>query len=336
MVGRSKVKMECIEIDPVQVVKNYPIQNDKFEIEYIDLSSECEKQYFESNKRYTAFEDSWFALLQGVRNNPRIYKRKLYFCGHPIKADTIVIYNHLAKNISELTSLINSLLADLSLTTAILKNVDINNMPLLKKYGFREYRVNEGFSESARFDDQTFPQYICSLKEISSLDGPCFAQIRQQVRVIEKKYTAELSYFDKIYKSGFIQLAQGIAMDIQQKQGGNLENILEANTIYLNFVPQNSYIIKIDGMPSSFIACDERDGTANFNCLIYNSKIKYLSTYTLVQASRTMYAKGIQWINLSGSECQSLNHWKKKFQPQKIIHRTHLIWEYKENYEAQN
>jgi hypothetical protein len=301
--------------------------NEISNIEKISFSNFYEKKFFEDRKPYKAFEDSWFALIQGIRDNPRIYKRKIYFSDHPYKPNSIVVYNHLCRNIPEFSNLLSALIDELGKTTAVWKNADPKDLISLLHSGFKCYEENERWNPTSQYDDQTFGQYICPLKSIALLEGATFAQIRQQTRAVERIYKNELLFeiYRRKYKNECERLTLSISKEIGNGKSLNITDIECANLLYLSYPPNNSFIVHNKEKILSFIAFDVREKIANFNCLIYQRNPKYISTYTMVKAAQELYRRGVSMVNLSGSEFKSLDNWKNKFNPAYKIERTHVV-----------
>ena len=116
------------------------------------------------------------------------------------------------------------------------------------------------------------------------------------------------------------------ALEISTSNKIDSREILSANLIYLNHPPYHSYVVAQDKKIVAFIAFDIRCEVANFNCLIYDRTIKYLPSYAMMKVSELLSKEGAKWLNLSGSENKSLDHWKKKFHPITSIFRTHVVF----------
>lgn len=307
------------------------LQDTELEIKKVNFSNFLERRFFEVKKPYAAFEDSWFALMQGIRNNPRLYKNKIYFSDHPYKREALLIYNHLCKNIGELSQLLNMLLFCLNKKEAVWKNANPDDVDTLLHHGFRFYAEDENWDIYSKYDDQTYPQCICSLEEIASLKGPKLSQIRQQTRAVERFFNNNINIepYNIKYKKQCELLTVHISQEIGKNLGMPAQGIANANTIFLSHPPEYSFIIKSHEKILAFISFDIRESTANFICLIYKREPKYVSTYSMVKAAQELYQNGAQKLNLSGSELTTLNKWKNKFNPLKKIDRLHAVWERK-------
>ena len=300
------------------------ITDDIIQINFNDLKI---KKLFETFRTYSSFEDSWFAVIQGIRHNPRLYKNKIFFCDHPYKNDSLVVYNHLCENFLEFSELLKSLLNLTYKNYVVWKNANPEELAELKLYGFRPYKEIDFWNPIARFDDQTYPQHICLIENINKLKTESLCQLRQQSRAVERKYEdIDIFSYQRSYKSQCLKLLQNTSLHINALQPQELNIILNANIIYLNNPPTYSYVLKQKEELIAFIAFDIRNKVANFNCLIHDRNIKYLATYAMIKISEILSKEGAIWINLSGSESKTLNHWKKKFSPEKSISRTHVIF----------
>ena len=314
-----------------QTLRKYFLEDEELEIEKVNFSNFLERKFFEAKKVYSAFEDSWFALMQGIRNNPRLYKSKIYFADHPYKKEALIVYNHLCKDIAEFSQLLNTLLLYVNKNEVVWKNANPDDLDSLLSHGFRCYSEDERWDICSKYDDQTYPQSICSLEEIAFLRGSRLSQIRQQTRAVERYFDKKISIepYNKEYKEQCELLTIHISQEIGENNGISPESIANANTIFLSHPREHSFVIKSNDNVLAFIAFDVRESTANFICLIYKRNPKYLSTYSMVMAAQALYQDGIQNLNLSGSELTTLDKWKNKFNPLKKINRMHVIWEKK-------
>lgn len=303
----------------------FTVNNDL--IKKISFSDKKIKELFLRQKPYKAFEDSWYALIQGIRRDPCVYDQSIFFSSHPRSDNYIVIYNHCCKSLKEFSEKVSNL-AKLCNKRVIWKNVPSQSVDELFFLGFRPYKTSEFWSIEAPFDDQTYPQYVCNINRLLEKNSKGkLAQLKQQFRSVEKN-------IDKIYihqyskdqhKISLDRLLKDVSREIVSKNSQDIQDVYDSNRLFLDHPPDFSYVLSINHNPISFIGLDIREETANFNCLIYDRSIKYLATYTILSVCKLLKDKGALYLNLSGSEIPALDYWKKKFFPERKFYRTHLI-----------
>lgn len=98
-------------------------------------------------------------------------------------------------------------IADVYSGPIVIKNVNTEEIGLLKKLGFREYRLSEAWDSMTRFDDNTYPEQILNTKNISELTGSVYARLREDFSRTLKKYKISIKeysssmdkfFFDKL------------------------------------------------------------------------------------------------------------------------------------------
>lgn len=287
------------------------------------------RRSFERNVPYRAFEDSWFALIQGIRHRPRLFDGRIYFCDHPHDPGRISVFHHLCDSPAELRDALHELLDLTSMRAAVWKTADPAHADAYAQAGFRPYHSNEGWGGGTRYDDQTYPQHVCALAPIADLRGAAFAQLRQQTAAIERAHgkLAIERYAPRQHEADCRRLAAFAAAAICAGDPEQSPYVFGANVLFLDHPPDVAYVVSHEGRPISFIGFDVRDGTANFNCLLYDRAFKYIATFTLVKMAGILMEGGATRWNLSGSEYGPLDAWKRKFGPEHSIRRTHLVLE---------
>ncbi|MBP6952572.1 MAG: hypothetical protein KBD36_05865 [Alphaproteobacteria bacterium] len=311
-------------------ISSYPDAKSHFnnDIKEISFDDVAVRAYFEANKPYEAYEDSWFSLIQGIRTNPRLFKNKVFFSDHPCNEDVLVVYNHMCSSYQELAELFRDLLVATLKKELIWKNAKLNHLPVLIKYGFKLYKNEDSWNSHSKFDDQTYPQHICLIDNLKTLSSKTLAQLRQQMRAVEKHYNdiKIIPYKKENHKLPCLDLVERSAFEISASNAVDLRAVLSANIIYLDYSPDNSYVVEHNKKIVAFIAFDIRNDIANFNCLVHDRNIKYLPSYAMMKTSELLSKEGARYLNLSGSENKSLDHWKKKFHPVTSIFRTHVVF----------
>lgn len=86
-------------------------------------------------------------------------------------------------------------------------------------------------------------------------------------------------------------------------------------------------IIYYNGIPSAYCIWEERGTVANAFAMSADREIAGLAEYNIVEACRLLREKGIQKLNIGGSETEGLNRYKKKFNPVESINL--YTWEVK-------
>lgn len=217
-----------------QTLRKFSSEEEEFEIRKMNFSNFLERKFFESKKGYAAFEDSWFALIQGIKNKSRLYKSKIYFADHPYKKEAVIVYNHLCKDVLEFSQLLNALLFYLNKKEAVWKNANPGDLDILLLHGFRCYTRDERWDIYSKYDDQTYLQSVCLLEEIAFLRGSKLSQIRQQTKAV-KGYLNNNIYIEP-YKKEYKEQWELLTIHISQETGENKnispESIANANTIF--------------------------------------------------------------------------------------------------------
>lgn len=265
------------------------------------------------------FEDSWAYTLQATRNWPRKLTDgdSLFLFSKKVDG-TLVIPNYFSPN-KKLIDLVKGLRQNV-----ILKNVDLRDVERLRERGFSVYSESEHWSAEFPYDDQTFPQQILDIDKLMSLKGKNYAVLRRDLHY-SRRNTGNLTmrkYEPRIDKEKVVILAK-----LQEERNFGT---LDAHRLFFDISTSSSLlslVFEINGEIVGFTLIDRISNTCiAYNALIYDTKVPQLASRLTYESARVAYERGYTFFNLQGSETANLDRWKRKFNPAKAIHKTHLIY----------
>ena len=214
----------------------------------------------------------------------------------------------------------------------ILKNVDTALMKQLKKLtGFREYKESEGWGEYAKYDDNTFPQIIIHNRSLLNFEGPTYKNLREKLNWFDRRYVLEVVRYSEEHADAFDDLLERWARQMQEMHHVAKEEFLESHYPFREVKNYYYQYLLRDRRSEKWVgylcgsACSE--SVFGFNALINDFGIQELyrkMMYKMIEISTRL---GFSYTNLQGSETMKQYQTKEWFAPDRLIHKTHLLYE---------
>ncbi len=298
--------------------------------EIIDITKDFDKikKYYYENKKVKAYEDCFYSIIQGIRKKPLFFRKKIFFTyGSKLGKDFLIIYNHLYEKHHDFANALKELLFITRLDYAIYKNASIEEISNLKNEGFREYHNAEHWSQNARFDDQSYPQVVLDVNRLSRLEGKDYKRLRNYCHRFS---SAKISFKPYSKINDYVnceKLVKNISLKISQNSGYDYHEVYDANKVFLEYNPEESYIIYYENKIIGFIGIGVHKTHAFLNSLQILDSYPNIGVFVMYKISQILQSKGVKFFNLSGSENHSLFIWKNKFIPHSLIERMHLVYE---------
>lgn len=167
--------------------------------------------------------------------------------------------------------------------------------------------------------DWKYPAHILDTDKVSTLSGNKLKNVRQRFNKIDSNLNLiPLSHPDAVrgMRSSILSWASGMVFsgnDSEHDMTGFYDALIE-------------HVIKSPNMFDGFVLSDNREAlgfsvwdntgdTANSLASLSKRSMNGLSEFQKVTACRILSKKGIKRLNLGGSETETLNNFKLKFQP---------------------
>lgn len=170
--------------------------------------------------------------------------------------------------------------------------------------------------------DWKYPVRILSTDDVASLSGHKFMKVRNHIRQLQKR-SVEVLPFDAISHSRALERL------LHRWANYNATNREEYNLLYAPY--ENLFSQSIEKPPglaglmtfvngemeavSLWDISNHQRPTANVYVNFCNTEIRGLSEFSMVKCCETLRDEGIRFLNLGGSETESLDSYKKKFDP---------------------
>ncbi len=177
-----------------------------------------------------------------VRTNYRIIQQNnLLILGAKPDYSVIVIPNYFA--LHETLMYAVQRLHQRTNLPVVLKNVDPRDFWNLCDLGFRPYEKEERWCESARFDDQTFPQRIIDIEHLITARGSGYQKLRQ--RLNKFLFEFPLGHEDCWWTNPYLLLreeefkvgeADELVQQFMAEQSIRIPGFYEAHKIFLDVV----------------------------------------------------------------------------------------------------
>lgn len=267
--------------------------------------------------------------LMTCRKKGYIYKYKDNFIAvslHPNTDDCVLIF-HLFDE--------NNTTYKYNCTEELAKSILLNN-PEIKRV--RISRLTEKMANSntkllieENILDWKYPVHILNIDELIQLKGKGYSQIRQRLNQL----SIELCKSESIKINEDNDIIIGMVKHWIEKfpySECSIDDLLEPTKKLLSLMKDDrlclhGQIIYYNGIPSAYCIWEERGTVANAFAMSADREIAGLAEYNIVEACRLLREKGIQKLNIGGSETEGLNRYKKKFNPVESINL--YTWEVK-------
>lgn len=167
--------------------------------------------------------------------------------------------------------------------------------------------------------DWIFPCRVLSTQLVDNMVGKHFQQVRQRINHLDIK---NLSVSDiDINKDSpeLLELVQDWAM-IRNMSGYTIEDLVSPTKKIIDLFKSSrlnlhGIKIKCNNRVESFCIYEVKGLIANEFSIISNVDIVGLAEYQMHQMCHHLHLRGVEYINLGGSETEGLDRFKKKFHP---------------------
>lgn len=288
------------------------------------------QKHFSSVSRYSddSYLHSFLYYKITGRKSAWLYKNKegfLVVCQHPHEPQTLLVFAEVGRKSFDLTAdVLQSLYRsehqirlarytsdDLGKLQTALARRDVNLIDRLQVVEETEM-------------DWRYPVHIYDTHKVAMLEGRDFKPVRTKFNKVEAKgITVEL--MDKRTAVKDMRAALKYWEGSMIAEGKDTEEMTEFYERFFNLL--NTYDGKYDGLlffqgrrPVGFSVWDQINSeTANSFINLADISVLGLSDYQIVTMCRLLNEKGVKYLNVGGSENESLNQFKLKFQPVKSV-----------------
>jgi len=267
------------------------------------------------------FKDSWLYILQASRNFPLkiVNEQGLFILSAKSDGTALVIPNYFCSKSEDIAEIASQLSMRTKLPV-ILKNIDPTDIEELTQLGFDQYQDHEVWDPNSPYDDQTFSQCIVDIKQLLSLKGKPYRNVRRELTYVK---SADVEMYDPEKDKEFIT---SLGRKLDKRIPGFYES-------HQGFISLESYsnlialVFRINGERVGFTLSDTISPRCiAFNAVFYDNNFRFISSLLAYETAKHALSRGYQFFNFQGSETQSLDRWKRKFNPAYEIKKTHLIW----------
>lgn len=244
----------------------------------------------------------------------------LFVCWHPNVPGEILIFPQLVQTETDLVANLLSLIPEPAgdVRIARIKSTNAEEIRVLRS-GSRRITLEK---QEENVLDWKYPVRILSTAHVASLSGHKFMKIRNHIRQLTK-HSVEVMPFDAIRHSRALENL------LHRWADYNAKNRAEYDLLYApyetlfsqsleNPLGLSGQMIFVEGQLQSVGLWDVSNNhrkTANVYVNFCNTEIGGLSELSTVKCCETLHDHGIAYVNLGGSETDSLDSYKRKFDP---------------------
>jgi hypothetical protein len=269
------------------------------------------------------FKDSWKYVIQASRYFPYVIENQsnLLILGAKKDKSAIVIPNYFVRSYNDLSEMVQGIIDKTNLSI-ILKNVSLEEVESLRKVGFDMYSEKEFWDKSCKYDDQTFPQRIVNIEKLLDLKGGKYKNLRRVLRLFKKNNPNILvsRYIEKDHKKSISRLLKNRDLEIEafsEAYQAILKMDLNGN--------DHCQILKTNDVIGFSLSDKISKSCVAFSTIIHDSSIPNLSSFIAYETAKIAQIQGYKYFNFQGSETKGLDQWKRKFNPQISLEKTHMI-----------
>jgi len=277
------------------------------------------------------YEDSWGYIIQATRYGGfKWYDHEtgaLIFFGRKSDTDpTLVIPNFFATP-RYLKKIISRIPKQLQAPRVILKNINPDDVSKFTPYGFHPYRKNEGWSTGALFDDQTYPQTLIDLKQLTESKGKKYHKLRNSLR---KNPHLTIRRYRKTDKAAVLEIFAFKDGNMLVTSGVEKGMYYASHAMYPTASLDKFVIINEDTHEMiGFIGFSDISPIVTIAIAsIFKPEAKKFRVWCEYQILVRKYQEGFQIANLGGSEYEGDYHFKVwTFRPTEELEKTHLVYD---------
>lgn len=275
-----------------------------------------------------SFLNSAFYYLVTGRKGAWLYKGRnslLVVCKHPHVANRLMVFPELGKADYELTASVLNMLEraenDIQLVRYTQEELKLLKTTLAK---LNYSAVTSVSSIEENIMDWRYPARILDTGMVAKMSGASFMKIRNKFR----KAAEHVTHIE-IDKSNALRMMRAALKFWEGNMIFNEKDTADMSEFYHEmFKIIQKYPDAIEGLlflkgnkPLGFSAWDNvpRSKTANLFVNLGDTSVRGLSDYQTVTTCRVLKERGVDYLNMGGSEIASLDAFKAKYQPVKSL-----------------
>lgn len=200
----------------------------------------------------------------------------------------------------------------------LLKNAKIRRVRI-SRLGEKVAKHNSQWLIEENLLDWKYPVYILDVDGVVQLKGKGYAQIRQRLnQLLLDSCKSKAIKIDDDYPI-ITSMVKHWAEEFPYYDY-SIDDLLQPTQKLLTLMKDdrfclNGQIIYYNDVPSAYCIWEERGTVANAFAMSADRKIPGLAEYNIVEACRCVRHRGINKMNIGGSETEGLNRYKRKFNP---------------------
>lgn len=309
------------------------------------------------------FETNFAYALQATRNHSGLLKdgnsAVLFTTRSQVESEVLAIVNYTGKRSLDLIAALSDLPSPFK---TVVKNVTEKKRDELLKIGFRDYAPSESWiafdkwgdfwrdhpalkqnflmkdftGSDFRFDDNTYPEYGCSISDLLKLQGKNYLNIRNKLNKFRKKYSDTIicnEYNPEIHENSCRELLDVWAANFSQKGFEKKEEAIGAHACCFTDLKNTHRHVFQDinkgGATIGFSHIIGRESTLSHIALYQDPSYSDLKNFMVASLLTSMQEsnrlEGYDLITLQGSEYGSIDRFKRFFSPKRSVQKTHLI-----------
>lgn len=317
-------------------------------LEYISpFTDEDERLYFSflneiSKKEPFLYSNSWPFICQIARYNSKRYydgKSLITIIGKKYNPNYFEIVKPLGLDPIKKVIFLCKVLNKISSRPILIRKLTKEQFMILKKKGYKEPSWQTNLLE--KLPDDVYPQPICNIEYILSLKGKKYSALRQRLNYFKKLNSKAQIFCEQLKKDALCVLDKWKASFVSRFK--NRRYKLPINNSYyfdpyLIFIEKFakridnenyfSIIVYINSNPVAFSFY----GKISSFCIsqyanLADTRFKGLSEYLTYETLKIAHSQGFKYVNLGGSETETLHRYNMKFGPFKFIKEYYIIYE---------
>jgi hypothetical protein len=261
------------------------------------------------------------------RNGLWVYEKDETFvlaCRHPNIPNQILIFPQLEKHRSDLVADLLGAMPVPSNGVQIARSKSANTSALPDIHFDTRHVAFQKKEETVL--DWKYPVRILSTDEVAALSGHKYMKIRNHIRAL-KKHSVNVVPFDAIHHSRALERLLHRWAKYNATSPAEYEHLYAPyETLFSQSIDKPpglaGQMVFVDGELQSVGLWDvsnKTQRTANVFVNFCNTEIRGLSEFSMVKCCETLSAEGVRYVNLGGSESESLDAYKRKFDLAKSI-----------------
>lgn len=292
------------------------------------LLAKTVKKFRPKSKNY---EDSWGYIIQSTRYggfkwyDPQ--SGSLIFFGKKSENDSTLVVPNFFATPEYLANAVKYVQKQLRVSKTILKNVNSGKVSHYTPYGFRLYENLERWTPQARFDDQTYPQTVIDLEQLTTAKGKKYHKLRN---ALGKNPPLTIRRYRKTDKAAVLEIFAFKDGNMLVTSGVEKGMFYASHEMYPTASLDKFVIINEDTQEMiGFMALSDISSTVtNAIASIFKPEAKKFRVWCEFQILAKKQQQGFKIANLGGSEYEGDYHFKVwTFRPTEEIKKIHMIFD---------